>query len=153
MKKFYLSLLLILLHTLSNSQPVVGRTEETRDLYASAKKYLHAADYANAIMVFNQVIQLEPDNLIYRKELAKAYYQYGDLAKAERMIVPLLKQDEADEETFQLATKILAGMKKDEDAKDAINKGIQRYPNAGVLYLEKGNLLTDQKKFADAAKA
>ncbi len=139
--------------TASLAQTVVGATEETRDLYASARQYLQKGDYANCIMVYNQVIQLEPTNLIYRRELAHAYLLQGDLVRANKMISPLLKAEEADEETFQVACKVFAGMKKMDDAKEAINKGISKFPNAGILYKEKGDLFTTQKKYEDASKA
>lgn len=135
------------------AQPVLGATEEARDLYASARQYLQKGDYANSIMVYNQVIQLEPKNLIYRRELANVYYIQGDLMRAEKMITPLLKADDADEETFQIACKVLNGKKKTDEAKEAINKGISKFPNSGLLYNEKGNLYTSQKKYADASKA
>jgi tetratricopeptide (TPR) repeat protein len=144
---------LTFIFNLAYAQPVIGATEEARDLYASARHYLQKTDYANSIMVYNQVIQLEPANLIYRRELAHVYYLQGDLLRAEKMITPLLKSNDADEETFQIASKVLSKKKKMDDAKAAINKGIDKFPNSGLLYKEKGDLFTAQKKYADAAKA
>ena len=91
------------------AQPVLGATEEARDLYASARQYLQKGDYANSIMVYNQVIQLEPKNLIYRRELANVYYIQGDLLRAEKMITPLLKADDADEEGGRRGRGVRAG--------------------------------------------
>lgn len=149
---FIISLLLLFFHA-GNAQTVLGATEEARDLYAMARQYLQKGDYANSIMVYNQVIQLEPKNLIYRRELANVYFLQGDLMRAERMVVPLLKADEADEETFQIACKVLSAKKKTDEAKEAINKGISKFPNSGLLYKEKGDFYTAQKKYADASKA
>jgi tetratricopeptide (TPR) repeat protein len=152
--KFLIPLFLLCLQQLNaTSQPVIGATEDARDLYSMAKQYQLKGDYSNSIMVFNQVIQLEPTNLIYRRELANVYYLQGDLMRAEKMALPLLKADEADEETFQIAGKIMAGKKKLEEAKEIIGKGLNKFPNSGLLYKEKGDLYTSQKKYADAAKA
>ncbi len=118
-----------------------------------ARMYLQKADYANAIMVYNQAINVEPDNLVYRRELAHAYYMQGDMAKGEKMISPLIKSKEADEETFQVASRIFRAMKKTEEAKTAINSGIEKFPHAGALYAEKGELYTQEKKYEMAAKA
>jgi hypothetical protein len=77
----------------------------------------------------------------------------GDLIRGERMVMPLLKRDEADEETFQVAANILAGMNKMDDAKSAINKGIDKFPKSGILYANKGEIYTKQKKYKSAAQA
>jgi tetratricopeptide (TPR) repeat protein len=132
---------------------VIGATEETRDLYAAAREYFQKKDYANCIMVYNQVIQIEPTNLIYRRELANVYYLQSDLTRAEKMILPLLKEDEADEETFQIASKVLSGKKRLDEAENVLQKGIARFPNSGLLYKEKGDLLTTLKKYKDATRA
>ena len=144
---------LTIVFTTAKTQPIIGATEETRDLYASAQQYLQKKDYANCIMVYNQVIQIEPSNLIYRRELANVYYLQGDMLRAEKMISPLLKADDADQETFQVACKIFTVKKKTDEAKEAINKGISKFPNAGMLYQEKGELYTSLKKYADASEA
>lgn len=123
-----------------------------KELYESARAYLQKGDYANAIMVYNQAIQVEPQNLSYRRELAHAYYLQGDMIHAESMIKPLLKADEADPETFLVACKVYIKMKNLEYAKDAINAGIDRFPQRGELYEQKGQLFTIQKSYKDAAE-
>jgi tetratricopeptide (TPR) repeat protein len=104
-------------------------------------------------MVFNQAVQTDPDNLLYRRELAYTYFLLSDLYRAEVMIAPLLKDERADEETFQIACKIFAAKKNAEEAENAINKGIKKFPHAGILYCEKGELYTQQKKYKSASKA
>ncbi len=128
------------------------KTSEAKELYGKARMYLQKTDYANAIMVYNQAINIEPENLLLRRELAHAYYMQGDMAKGEKMISPLLKSKDADEETFQVACRIFRSMKKLDEAKSAINDGIEKFPNAGALYAEKGELYTQEKKFAMASE-
>ena len=147
---------IIIFISLSNQllgQASVGQSLESRDLYTTARMYLQKQDYANSIMVYHQAIQLEPENLIYRRELAHVYYISGDMSNAEKIIHPLLKSSDADEETYQVACRIYSKMNRFEDAKEAINKGINKFPAAGMLYAEKGDLYTQQKKYKDAAAA
>ena len=153
MKKVSIIFLLVLASFHLLAQNEIGSSKEGTELYSKARTYMQKADYANAIMVYNQAVNVEPDNLLYRKELAHAYYMQGDMIKAEKMIVPLLKDKNADEETFQVASRIYRAMKKTEDAKNAINKGIEIFPKAGGLYAEKGEIYTQEKKYEMASKA
>jgi Tfp pilus assembly protein PilF len=149
--KFLLPSLFLFCQSLS-AQINPTNTAEGKDLYNKARMYLQKADYANSIMVYNQAINIEPDNLLLRRELAHAYYMQGDMAKGEKMISPLIKNKEADEETFQVACRIFRAMKKLDEAKSAINTGIEKFPEAGALYAEKGELYTQEKKFALASE-
>jgi tetratricopeptide (TPR) repeat protein len=153
MKKLIFITVYVLLAQHMYAQTLVSSNPEARELYTNARNYLQNADFANAIMVFNQAVQVDPENLILRRELANAYYMQGDLMRGEKMVMPLLKRDEADEQTFQVASNILAGMNKMDDAKDAINKGIDKFPNSGILYSNKGEIYTKQKKYKSAAAA
>ena len=45
------------------------------------------SDYANAIMVYNQLIALEPSNLTHRRQLAQVYFLQGNLKNAEKIFV------------------------------------------------------------------
>jgi len=153
MKNLTLLIVLFLgVYTLS-AQTIVSTNPEARELYTNARNYLQMGDFANAIMVFNQAVQIDPENLLLRRELANAYYLQGDLIRGERMILPLLKREDSDEETYQVACSILASMNKMDDAKDAINKGIDKFPKSGILYANKGELFTKQKKYKLAAEA
>lgn len=136
----------------ANSQTLENTTAEARNLYSAAKTYLQKGDYANAIMVFNQTVNVDPENLLFRRELAYAYYLQGDLMKAEYIVMPLTKREDADVETYMLACKILASKKKTSDAEDIINKGIKKFPKSGMLYCEKGELFTLEKKYKSASK-
>lgn len=135
------------------AQYEIAKTEQGAELYRNAKEYIRTSDYANAIMVFNQAVAVEPNNLIFRRELATAYYLQKDMLKAEKIISPLLKQKEADVETFQVASRVLRATKKTDEAKEAIEKGLVKFPNAGVLYEELGEIYTQDKKYQSAAKA
>lgn len=137
----------------ANCQIINGNSAEGRELYTRARMYLQKGDYANSIMVYNQAVNVEPDNLMFRRELAHAYYMQGDMLHGEKMITPLLKHPDADEETFQVASRIYRATKKMDEAKNAINKGIEKFPHAGTLYAEKGEIYTQEKKYEQASKA
>ena len=136
-----------------NAQPVNGNTEMARELYSKAKKYSAKRDYPNAILVYNQLARLEPRNLIYRRELAYAYYLGGDLSRATQIITPLLKAKEADEATFLTASQIFSARKMGKAANDAVQRGIKKFPKSGILYSNYGTLYSDKKKYKKAEAA
>lgn len=154
MKKITLWLLVCLMQLTVIAQTDIGTvTPDAHALRESAMLYLQKQDYANAIMVYNQAIQQDPMNLVYRRELAHVYYLQGDMERGEKMVAPLLKAKEADEETFLTAARIFAAKKKMEEAETAINAGIDKFPTSGPLYLEKGEILNNQKKYKSASGA
>lgn len=137
----------------ANAQPVVGNSELARELYGKAKQYVGKRDFPNAILVYNQLAQMEPRNLVYRRELAYTYYLSGDLTRSTQVITPLLKADEADEATFLMATKIFTARKMLNNAFDAVDKGLKKFPNSGILYAEKGTLYSLRKRYDKAEDA
>lgn len=136
-----------------NAQPVNGNTELARELYTKARGYTAKQDYPNAILVYNQLARMEPRNLIYRREMAYAYYLGGDLSRATQVITPLLKAKEADEATFLTASQIFSARDMDKAAKDAVERGIKKFPKSGILYSDYGRIYSDRKKYKKAEDA
>ncbi len=136
-----------------HAQAVLGNTEKARELYAKAKMYTAKKDFTNAILVYNQLASMEPRNLIYRRELAYAYYLGGDLSRATQVITPLLKAPEADEATFLTASQIFGARKMSKSAIDAVERGLKKFPNSGLLYSDYGRLFSATKKYKKAESA
>lgn len=137
----------------SQAQAVIGNTEQARTLYTKAKNYVLKRDYPNAILVYNQLARLEPQNLIYRRELAYTYYLGGDMSRATQVITPLLRAKEADEATFLTAAQIFNARSMRKQAVDAIERGIKKYPTSGILYSDYGKLFSEDKKYQKAEMA
>ena len=152
-KKLVLLLTCVYCALSTNAQPIIGNTEMTRELYSKAKRYTAKRDYPNSILVYNQLVGLEPRNLIYRRELAYAYYLGGDLSRATQVIVPILKAKEADEATFLTASQIFSARDMSKQAIDAVERGIKKFPTSGILYSDYGRLYSDKKKYKKAEAA
>ncbi len=134
------------------AQTTVSDQAEARDLYSNAKNYILKNDLANAIMVLNQAVQIDPNSLTLRKELANTYYINNDFLLAEKMIAPLLKRSDADESTFLIAANTYTAMNRTDDTKEALNKGLSKFPNSGILYASKGDYYNKLKKYKTAAQ-
>lgn len=153
MKKNVMLLLCLIAGFAASAQPVLGNTELARELYGKAKRYIAKRDYTNAILVYNQLARMEPQNLIYRREMAYTYYMGGDLSRATQVITPLLKAKEADEATFLTASQIFTARKMSGQAQDAIEKGLRKYPKSGILYSDYGRIYAQKKKYKKAQSA
>lgn len=152
-KKIVLMIICIVCCLVAKSQSVIGNTEQARVLYTKAKQYVIKRDYPNAILVYNQLAQLEPRNLIFRRELAFTYYLGGDMSRATQVITPLLRAPEADEATFLTASQIFNARSMRKAAVDAIERGIKKFPKSGILYSEYGKLFSEDKKYKKAEAA
>jgi tetratricopeptide (TPR) repeat protein len=115
--------------------------QDTKELYNTATNFIRGGDYSNAILVLNQALQLEPDNLEFRKQLGFAYYLQGDMNKAKNVIEPLLSKKEADVQTFQIAGNIYQSKQEWKSAQKLYEKALRKFPESGELYNDNGQLL------------
>lgn len=152
-KKIGVMILCVLISVGAMAQVVNGHTELARELYTSAKKYLSTRDYANAILVYNQLAKLEPSNLVYRQEMAHTYFLMRDFNRAIEVIAPLVRAKEADVQTFLIAGQIYNGRGFANQAFNAIERGIKKFPNAGILYSDYGTYYLQRKKHEKAERA
>lgn len=136
-----------------DAQPVTNSNTSGSELYDRAKAYVTGGDLSNAILVYNQALQLEPRSLLYRRELAFAYFLQGDMIHAAQVIYPLMGSKDADPETFILASKIFRKANRLNDAADAIRSGIKKFPLQGMLYEEYGQVLLGKNKNKEAVGA
>jgi len=115
--------------------------QDSKELYNTATGFIRDGDYANAILVLNQALQLEPDNTEYRKQMAFAYYLQGDMSKAKNIIDPLLNKKEADAQLYQIAGNIYQARQEWKSAQKLYEKGLKKFPESGELYNDNGQLL------------
>ena len=139
-------LLLPLLFTLS-LHICAAQTQNAAELHETAKVFMRQGDYANAILVLNRSIQLEPRNISMAKDLALSYYFQKDNNKALEIIKPVLERDDADDQCFQIAGNIYKQLDMLKECEKLYKKGIKKFPDSGPLYNELGELQWEQKDF------
>lgn len=126
---------------------------ELDQIALSASNYLAKGDYDNAIMMYNQAIKIAPNNVVLRRDIAYTYFLKQDYKKAKEIITPVLNSEAADAQTYQVASAIENAEGYTNKAKRIINQGIKSFPQSGLLYNTKGNLLSVEKKTAKEALA
>lgn len=131
----------ILLFTIISFVGILNAKAQTvAEMQTTAQSFMKQGDYSNAIMILNRCIEKEPENRSVGKDLALSYFYSGNNPKALEAIQPILKSDEADDQTFIIAGNIYKKLDKGKDAEKTFKKGIARFPESGSLYNELGEV-------------
>lgn len=128
----------------------VSAQTDAAQLYNTARTFMHSGDYANAILVLNRAVQLAPENVEYRKQLAFSYYLNNNLDQAGKVIKEVLRSDAADVQTYQIAGNIYKAERDIKGAEKNYKRGLKKFPNSGVLYNELGENYFDTRSYDDA---
>ncbi len=141
MKKILLLSIAFCLQTILFAQDVA-------ELQKNAKTYMQKGDHANAILILNRALVLQPGDLELSKNLALNYYYAKEYVKAIDVLKPLLDRDDADDQCFQMAGDSYWAIEQFKDCEKVYKKGIKKLPNSGILYNDLGQLLWIQKDFS-----
>ena len=131
MKKLLLVIVLLLGFSLVYSQSIT-------ELQETAKNFKRQGDYANAILVLNRAVQMEPQNIAVLKDLSLNLYYQGDYDKAIETLKPVLETPQADDQSYQIAGSIYRQSGRLEDAEKIYRKGLKKFPQSGILYNDLG---------------
>ena len=140
MKKFFFALLI-------SSVTITAMAQDAAQLHETARTFMRQGDYANAILVLNRAIKLQPDNIEIAKDLGLNYYFAKDFAKALDIYKPLVEREDADDQCFQIAGDIYLALDNPKECEKVYKKGLKKFPESGALYNELGELLWAQKDY------
>jgi len=143
MKKIVSLLLGICLATIGFAQP-----EDPKALHETARNFMRAGDYDNAIIVLNRALASDKNNLEMQKDLVMTYYLKRDYTKALEGVETLVDRDDADVMTFQIAGNVYKAMEQVKDCEKMYKKALKKFPKSGPLYSEYGELLWNIKDFS-----
>ncbi|HEV7621554.1 MAG TPA: tetratricopeptide repeat protein [Flavisolibacter sp.] len=113
-----------------------------------ALAYMHSGDFDNAILVINRALIQDPNNTELQKNLVLSYYYKKDYARALEKVKPMLENDDADVQVYQLAGNVYKALEEVKEADKMYKKALKRYPKSGALYSEYGELLWEKKDFS-----
>ncbi len=138
----------IFLFGIAISLQIVSFAQDVAELQRNAKAYMQKGDHANAILILNRALVLQPGDLELSKNLALNYYYAKEYVKAIDVLKPLLDRDDADDQCFQIAGDSYWAIEQFKDCEKVYKKGIKKLPNSGILYNDLGQLLWIQKDFS-----
>jgi tetratricopeptide (TPR) repeat protein len=113
-------------------------------------KMVDKGDYVYARTAILEALNDGAELFKYSYELAWCDYQLTDYKAATEVLEPLVNQQEATADFYQLLGNTYDEMGKSGKAVSTYNDGLKRFPNAGCLYLELGNIAYKQENFKDA---
>jgi tetratricopeptide (TPR) repeat protein len=146
----YILLIALLITNIPAKAQTSWPTPEIEQMYTQAREYLLQGNLPQAITTYKQAIRLAPHQMLLYRDLGKAYYLAGNYEDAQGVLDPLLKSNEADDQSYQVmaACQYAAGEKK--KAKNTIQNGLEKYPNSGILYHQLGKIYEEGDEMVHA---
>src|SRR5688572_136068 len=127
---------------------ISAQTEDVKSLNATARNFMVAGDYNNAILVLNRALQLDKNNLDLQKDLVQTYYLKQDYDKAYEGVKVLVEREDADVMTFQIAGNVYKALEEVKECDKMYKKALKKFPKSGALLSEYGELLWATKDFS-----
>ncbi|MEO9021632.1 MAG: tetratricopeptide repeat protein [Ginsengibacter sp.] len=128
----------------SLSISAIAQQEDVEKLHDNAKAFMRQGDYANASLILSRALQQAPKNLDIAKDLAFTYYLQKENNKALSILTPLLQNNNADDQVYQIAGTVYRASGQIKEAEKIYKKAIKEYPNSGGLYNDYGEMLLDK---------
>ncbi|HMU09668.1 MAG TPA: tetratricopeptide repeat protein [Ferruginibacter sp.] len=141
MKKLFLLATVVMIHVSVTAQ-------DAAELHKTARNYMQQGDHANAILVLNRAVALQPGNVEISKDLALNYYYAKEYSRALDVLKPMIEKETADDHCYQIAGDAYMALDQAKDAEKIYRKGIKKVSNSGALYNELGKLLWSQGDYS-----
>ncbi len=113
---------------------------------------MNEGDYENATLVFNKLLNNEPNNIVAQKDFAYLCFLKRDFAKSIELSKKLIADSSVDEQDYQLLGMNYKAIALYKDCDKLYKIGLAKYPNSGVLYNELADLNMIEKRNNDAIK-
>jgi len=103
-----------------------------------------------SIVVLEESEKLDPTNFNYPYEIALAYVFKKDYKNAIKKLKKAKKYENVTSQLYQLLGNSYSLLGNRKKALSSYDEGLKKFPNAGNLYLERGNIFYDGKDYNEA---
>ncbi|WP_298520527.1 hypothetical protein [uncultured Kordia sp.] len=104
-----------------------------------------------AFAILEECEKLDPKNFLYPYEKAFAYVKKKEYDKAIKILKKTLKYENINSQVYQMLGNAYSYSGKEKKAIKTYEKGMEKFPNAGNLHLEKGNVFWFKEDYNEAA--
>lgn len=129
-----------------------GQTNQEKALEKglAAIKFMDDGKFDKSIELLEEAQKLDPDRYDYPYELAYANYEKENYKGAIIILEKIIDHKDVTERLFQLLGNSYDVLGKSEKAFEAYDFGLKKFPNSGMIYLEKGNVYWNKKEYGKA---
>lgn len=124
--------------------------DEARKLAMEAIGLMDKGEIDKSIELLAKAQKLDPDDINYPYETAYAWYLKQNYKKANKILIGLINREDATSPVYQLLGNTYDMLKDSQKAMETYEKGLERFPNSGNLYLEIGVVHMANDKLNDA---
>ncbi|MCX6269976.1 MAG: tetratricopeptide repeat protein [Bacteroidetes bacterium] len=103
-----------------------------------------------SIKLLEEAQKLDPDRLDYPYELAYAHYLKEDYKGAIKILKKIINHKDVTDRVFQLLGNSYDVKGKCKKAFKVYDAGLKKFPDSGIIYLEKGNVYWGKKEYVKA---
>lgn len=103
-----------------------------------------------SIKLLEEAQELDPNQIDYPYELSYAYYLKKDYQKASKYLEGILNHEDINDRVFQLLGNCYDYLDRSEEAITTYEKGLEKFPDSGNLYLEMGIMQLGKKNYDKA---
>ena len=115
-----------------------------------AIKLMDNAEIDKSLKLLEEAKKLDPKNIDYPYEIAYAQYLKKDYKAAIKTLKTLTKHTDVNDRVYQLLGNSYSMNGQREKAIESYEKGLNKFPNSGKLYLERGNMEMFVKEYGKA---
>ena len=130
-------------------QIAYGQTNKEKALAKGqdAVKLMDNGKIEESIKLLEEAQKLDPERIDYPYELAYAYFLKEDYNKVIEILEKNIEHKDVNERLFQLLGNCYDILGKSDKAIDVYDAGLKKFPNSGMMYLEKGNVYLGKKEY------
>ena len=140
-------LLFVLIAQITYGQPdkekAMEKAREAIDLMDNGK-------IDESINLLQESHKLDPDRFDYPYEIAYAHYLKEDYEGAINILEKIKNHKDVSERLFQLLGNSYDILGKTDKAFESYDEGLKKFPDSGIIYLEKGNVYWNKKEYDKA---
>ncbi len=133
----------------AHAQPEGAKTEAWK-LSQEGHELISQGEFEKAVQKFTYAHNLVPDNRDYQLGLANAWFFVRAYDKAQDLCRPLMVGRKACPEAFQVFGNCQDAQGQSYEALETYRKGLLRFPNAGVLFVEMGIVEAGRDRWDEA---
>ncbi|MCB9232901.1 MAG: tetratricopeptide repeat protein [Bacteroidia bacterium] len=147
MKQKLILLIFLLCGTFAFAQT---KEEKAYEMGFNAVKMMDEGKFAESIQLLKEAHKLDPSTVLYPYEIGYALYAQKKYKECAKQLEGLLKYKDVHGRVYQLLGNCYDNLGKSEKAIETYNKGLELFPNEGILYLESGIMQMGKKEFNKA---